>query len=59
MIYVVKIQLDLSKEEDKIVEIYKLSNDLKTNQEAVKQMIRYFKVEIKPEHLKEKDYYSI
>ena len=55
----VKIQLDLSKEEDKIVEIYKLSNELKTKQDAVKQMIRYFKVEIKPEHLKEKDYYSI
>ena len=55
----VKIQLDLSKEEDKIVEVYKLVNDLKTKQEAIKQMIRYFKVDIKPKHLKEKDYYSI
>ena len=55
----VKIQLDLSKEEDKIVEVYKLVNDLKTKQDAIKQMIRYFKVEIKPKHLKEKDYYSV
>jgi len=55
----VKIQLDLSNEEDKIVEVYKLVNDLKTKQDAIKQMIRYFKVEIKPKNLKEKDYYSV
>ena len=55
----VKIQIDLSKEEDKIVEVYKLVNDLNTKQDAIKQMIRYFKVEIKPKHLRKKDYYSI
>lgn len=59
MIYVVKIQIDLSKEEDKIVEIYKLVNDLTTKQDAIKQMIRYFIADVKPKHLKEKDYYSI
>jgi len=55
----VKLQVDLSEEEDKIVEIYKLVNDLKTKQDAVKQMIRYFKADIKPKKMKEKDYYSI
>ena len=55
----VKIQLDLSKEEDKIVEVYKLVNELKTKQEAIKQMISYFEADIKPKKLKEKDYFSI
>ncbi|MDK2908244.1 MAG: hypothetical protein PWQ87_702 [Candidatus Woesearchaeota archaeon] len=55
----VKIQIDLSKEEDKIVEVYKLVNELKTKQEAIKQMIRYFKVDIKPKNLKEKDYFEV
>lgn len=59
MIYVVKIQIDLSKEEDKIVEIYKLVNDLRTKEDAIKQMVRYFTADVKPKHLKEKDYYSI
>ena len=56
---IVKIQIDLSKEEDKIVEIYKLSNDLRTKEEAIKLMITYFKADIKPKHLKEKDYYKL
>lgn len=55
----VKIQIELSKEEDKIVEVYKLVNELKTKQEAIKQMIRYFKVDIKPKNLKEKDYFEV
>ncbi len=54
----VKIQIDLDKEEDKIVEVYKLVNDLKTKQEAIKKMVRYFRAEIKPKNLKEEDYYS-
>tara|TARA_Y100000310_G_C20006178_1_gene500787 strand:+ start:43 stop:213 length:171 start_codon:yes stop_codon:yes gene_type:complete len=54
----VKIQIDLSDEEDKLVEMYKLANRLKTKQEAIKQMVGYFKVEIKPKHVKEKDYFS-
>jgi len=54
-----KIQIDLSKEEDKIVEIYKLVHDLKTKQEAIKQMIRYFEAEIKPKKLNNKDYFSV
>jgi len=54
-----KIQIDLSKEEDKIVEIYKLVHDLKTKQEAIKQMIRYFEAEIKPKKLNDKDYFSV
>lgn len=57
--YMVKIQLDLSNEEDKIVEVYKLMNNLNTKQDAIKQMIKYFKVEIKPKNVKEKDYYSV
>ena len=54
-----KIQIDLSKEEDKIVEVYKLVHDLKTKQEAIKQMIGYFEAEIRPKKLKRKDYFSV
>ena len=54
----VKIQIDLSKEEDKIVEVYKLVNDLNTKQEAIKQMIHYFNVDIKPKIIKEKEYFK-
>lgn len=55
----VKIQVDLDDEEDKIVEIYKLVNNLKTKQDAIKKMVRYFKAEIKPKHIKEKDYFEV
>jgi len=53
-----KIQIDLSKEEDKTVEMYKLVNDLRTKEEAIKKMVRYFKAEIKPKNLKEKEYFK-
>ena len=58
VIYVVKIQIDLSKEEDKIVEVYKLMNDLKTKQAAIKQMLLYFNVDIKPKIIKDKEYFK-
>jgi len=54
-----KIQIDLSEEEDRIVEIYKLVNNLNTKQEAIKKMVKYFKVEIKPTNLKQKDYFEV
>ena len=54
----VKIQIDLDEEEDRIVEIYKLSTKLKTKQEAIKKMVRYFKAEVKPTNIKEKDYFE-
>ena len=54
-----KIQLDLSKDEDKIVEVYKLVHDLNSKQEAIKQMIRYFEAEIKPKKLNNKDYFKV
>ena len=54
-----KIQIDLSKEEDKIVEVYKLVRDLNSKQEAIKQMIRYFEADIRPKKLNEKDYFSL
>jgi hypothetical protein len=54
-----KIQIDLSEEEDKIVEIYKLVNNLKTKQEAIKKMVKYFKADIKPKNLnKDEEYYK-
>lgn len=43
-----KIQIDLNEEEDKIVEMYKLVSNLKTKQDAIKKMIKYFKAEVKP-----------
>lgn len=54
-----KIQISLDEEEDKIVEVYKIVNDLNTKEEAIKKMIRYFKAEIKPKNLKEKDYFEV
>lgn len=54
-----KIQIDLSETEDKIVEAYKLVYGLKTKQEAIKQMVKYFKVKIVPEKInKEEEYYK-
>jgi len=55
----VKIQIDLDQEEDKTVEIYKLVNNLNTKEEAIKRMVRYFKAEVKPKNLKEKDYFDV
>ena len=52
-----KIQIDLDENEDKIVEIYKLVNNLNTKSEAIKKMIKYFKAEIKPMNIKEKEYF--
>ncbi len=54
----VKIQIDLSPDEDKIVEIYKLSSNLKTKQEAIKKMIRYFNVEIHPKNVDKTEYFK-
>jgi hypothetical protein len=61
MIYsdtMVKIQIDLSEEEDRIVEIYKLTNKLKTKQEAVKKMVTYFEAKVTPKNVKEKEYFK-
>ena len=49
--YMVKIQIDLSEKEDKIVEVYKLMNNLKTKQEAIKVMLKHFEVEIRPKNI--------
>ncbi len=55
----VKILIDLSNEEDRVVEIYKLVNNLKTKQEAIKQMVKYFEVSVKPKNMnKDEDYYK-
>lgn len=57
-IIMVKIQIDLSEEEDRIVEVYKLTKRLKTKQEAIKSMIQYFEVSIKPKNVQEKEYFK-
>ncbi len=54
-----KIQIDLSEMEDKIVEVYKLVHNLKTKEEAIKQMVKFFKVKIVPENVsKDEEYYK-
>ena len=53
-----KIQIDLSEDEDRIVEIYKLVSNLKTKQEAIKKMVTYFEADIKPKNLKEKEFFK-
>jgi hypothetical protein len=54
----VKIQIDLSSEEDKTVEVYKLVNNLNTKEAAIKQMIKYFKADIKPRNIKKEEYFK-
>ena len=55
----VKIQIDLSEIENKTVDVYKLVNNLRTKEEAIKQMIKYFKVKIEPKHIaKNEEYYK-
>ena len=54
-----KIQIDLSEAEDRIVEVYKLVHNLKTKEEAIKQMVKFFKVKIIPENVsKDEEYYK-
>lgn len=55
----VKIQVDLSREEDTIVEIYKLAHDLRTKEEAIKMMVKFFKARIEPEKLRKKEYFKL
>ena len=50
-----KIQIDLSEKEDKIVEIFKLVNNFKTKEEAIKKMILKFNINVAV-NLREKDY---
>ncbi|MBT6774907.1 DUF2683 family protein [Candidatus Woesearchaeota archaeon] len=54
----VKILINLSEQEDKIVEIYKLVHNLNTKQEAVKQMVKFFEAEVIPTKLKNKEYFK-
>ncbi len=54
----VKILIELSDEEDKIVDVYKLMNNFKTKQEAIKTMIQHFVVEVKPVKVSEKEYFK-
>jgi hypothetical protein len=54
----VKVQIDLTEEENTIVDVYKLSNHMKTKQEAIKKMIQYFEVDIKPKNLRENEYFK-
>jgi len=53
----VKILVDLSEQEDKLVEVYKVVNGLKTKQEAIKKMVRYFEVKITPKNINKKEEY--
>ena len=55
----VKIQIDLSREEDTSVEIYKLAHSLRTKEEAIKMMIKFFKARIEPEKLPKKEYFKL
>jgi hypothetical protein len=39
----VRVQIELSDEEDKIVEVYRIQHDKKTNEEAIKEIIKEHK----------------
>ena len=57
-VILVKIQLDLTFDQDRIVEVYKLVHRLKTKQEAIQEMIEHFEVEIKPKNVNGKEYFK-
>lgn len=54
----VKMLIELSDDEDKIVEVYKVVKSLNSKQDAIKEMIRYFAVEIRPKNLEQKTYFK-
>ena len=39
----VRVQIELSDDEDKIVEVYRIQHNKKTNEEAVKEIIKQYK----------------
>jgi len=41
-----KIQIEISEEENMIVELFKLKNKLKDKREAIKKMIKCFKIDL-------------
>ena len=53
-----KMLIELSEEENQIVEVYKSVNKLKTKQEAIKEMIKHFEVTIKPKKVGDKEYFK-
>jgi hypothetical protein len=39
----VRVQLELSDEEDRIVEVYRIEHKKKNNEEAIKEIIKHYK----------------
>jgi hypothetical protein len=48
----VRVQIELSDEEDKIVEVYRIEHNKKSNEEAIKEIINHYKTP--PNESKEK-----
>ena len=53
-----KIQVELSSEENRIVEMFKISNFLHTKQDAIKRMIKHFDADVKPKKINDKEYFE-
>ena len=54
----VKLQLELSDDENAIVQVFKSVNKLTTKQDAIKMMISHFEVSITPKNIKSKEYFK-
>lgn len=54
-----KMLIELNDDEDRFVEVYKIMKNLQTKQDAIKEMIHYFAVEIKPVNLSEREYFKV
>ena len=39
----VRVQIELSDDEDKIVEVYRIEHNKKNNEEAIKEIIKHYK----------------
>lgn len=53
-----KMLIELSIQENQIVEVYKSVNKLRTKQDAIKAMIKHFEVRIKPKNVVGKEYFK-
>jgi len=54
----VRVQIELSDEEDKIVEVYRIEHNKKNNEEAIKEIIKHYKAPNESKEKKKKSWWK-
>jgi hypothetical protein len=54
----VRVQIELSDEEDKIVEVYRIEHNKKNNEEAIKEIIKHYKTPNESKEKKKKSWWK-